>query len=267
MYPTEKGASGPLLPGHRAWVTPAAGVDPLAGHDCAAVGECPAEVCGAACGACPDGESVFVEFVDVVEGVALHALLPDEAEVAGLLALMLLTDARRDARTDPGDRLIVLPEQDRSRWDQRMIAEGRRLIDDAWQQERVGQYQLQAAIASTHAQATSAQATDWPQIAALYLWLERLQPTAPVRLARVVAVAEAFGPQRGLALLDQLDREHHLTDDPLVTQRAHAVRAHLFERLGDHDRAADHYRISAGLTDNAAERRYFSNGSGDRVKP
>ena len=91
----------------------------------------------------------------------------------------------------------------------------------------------------------------------LSIWLERLQPTAPVRLARVVAVAEAFGPQRGLALLDQLDREHHLTDDPLVTQRAHAVRAHLFERLGDHGRAADHYRISAGLTDNAAERRYL----------
>lgn len=91
----------------------------------------------------------------------------------------------------------------------------------------------------------------------LSIWLERLQPTAPVRLARVVAVTEAFGPQRGLALLDQLDRERHLTDDPLVTQRAHAVRAHLFERLGDHDRAADHYRISAGLTDNAAERRYL----------
>ncbi|MFC9256737.1 RNA polymerase sigma factor [Amycolatopsis thailandensis] len=187
----------------------------------------------------------------------LHTLLPDEAEVAGLLALMLLTDARRDARTDPHDRLIVLPEQDRSRWDQGMIAEGRRLIDDAWRQERVGPYQLQAAIASTHAQAASAQTTDWPQIAALYLWLERLQPTAPVRLARVVAVTEAFGPRRGLALLDQLDREHDLTDDPLVTQRTHAVRAHLHDRLGDHDRAAAEYRTAAELTANDAERRYL----------
>ncbi|WP_245857790.1 RNA polymerase sigma factor [Mumia flava] len=187
----------------------------------------------------------------------LHALLPDEAEVAGLLALMLLTDARRDARTDPRDELIVLPDQDRSLWDQDMIIEGRRLIDDAWRRERVGPYQLQAAIASTHAQAASAQDTDWPQIAALYLWLERLQPAAPVRLARVVAVAEAFGPRRGIALLDQLDREHGITDDPLVTQRTHAVRAHLHDRLGEHDRAAGEYRAAAELTTNEAERRYL----------
>lgn len=187
----------------------------------------------------------------------LHALLPDDPEVAGLLALMLLIDARRDARTDPNDRLIVLPDQDRSLWDGRMITEGRRLIDDAWHQERVGPYQLQAAIASTHAQAASAQSTDWPQIAALYLWLERLQPTAPVRLARIAAVAEAFGPRRGLALLDQLDGEHHLTDDPLVSQRAHAVRAHLLDLLGDHDHAAHEYRAAAELTANDVERRYL----------
>ncbi|WP_166852960.1 RNA polymerase sigma factor [Isoptericola sp. BMS4] len=187
----------------------------------------------------------------------LHTLLPDEAEVAGLLALMLLTDARRDARADPRDGLVVLAEQDRSRWDREMIAEGRRLIDGVWRLELVGPYQLQAAIASTHAQAQSWRDTDWPQIAALYLWLERLEPTAPIRLSRVVAVAQAFGPRRGLALLDQLDREHRLTDDPLVAQRAHAVRAHLLDRLGEHDRADDEYRAAADLTENATERRYL----------
>ncbi|MGJ3509052.1 RNA polymerase sigma factor [Enemella sp. A6] len=187
----------------------------------------------------------------------LHNLLPDEPEVAGLLALMLLTEARRDARTDLRERLIALPEQDRSRWNRSMITEGRRLIDDAWGRERIGPYQLQAAIASTHTQAVSAQTTDWPQIAALYLWLERLLPTAPVRLGRVVAVAEAFGPRRGLALLDQLDRDHRLTEDPLIRRRTHAVRAHLLDRIGDRDRAAVEYRIAAELTTNDVERRYL----------
>ncbi|EWS80551.1 RNA polymerase sigma factor [Brachybacterium phenoliresistens] len=187
----------------------------------------------------------------------LRALLPDDVEVAGLLALMLLTDARRDARTDPEDGLVVLSEQDRTLWDRPLIAEGQRLIEDAWRQERVGPYQLQAAIAAIHAQADTAEATDWPQIAALYLWLERLDPTAPIRLSRVVAVAHAFGPHRGLALLDQLDREHALTEDPLVAQRTHAVRAHLLDQLGEHERAADAYRAAAALTENETERRYL----------
>jgi RNA polymerase sigma factor (sigma-70 family) len=187
----------------------------------------------------------------------LHGLLPGDAEVAGLLALMLLTEARRAARTDPHQELVVLSEQDRTGWDETLITEGRELIEQAWSQERVGPYQLQAAIAATHAQARTAAETDWPQIAALYLWLERLQPTAPVRLSRTVAVAHAFGPRRGLALLDQLDRDHHITDDPLVAQRTHAVRAHLLDQLGDHDRADDEFSAAAALTQNEAERRYL----------
>lgn len=107
-----------------------------------------------------------------------------------------------------------------------------------------------------HAYGT-AEETDWPQIAALYLWLERLQPTAPVRLSRAVAVAQAFGPRRGLALLEQLDHEHQLSDDPLVAQRTHAVRAHLLDRLGDHDRASYEFRAAAALAENEAESRYL----------
>lgn len=187
----------------------------------------------------------------------LHALLPDETEASGLLALMLLTDARRAARTDRQDELVVLDEQDRAQWDEGLIAEGQQLIERAWRQERVGPYQLQAAIAATHAQARTAVETDWPQIAALYLWLERLQPTAPVRLARVVAVAEAFGSRRGLDLFEQLERDHQLMGDPLVAGRAHAVRAHLLDRLDDHDRADDEYRAAAALTENEPERRYL----------
>jgi RNA polymerase sigma factor (sigma-70 family) len=187
----------------------------------------------------------------------LHAALPENVEVAGLLALMLLTEARRVARTGPDDELIVLPEQDRARWDHDLIADGQQLIEDAWRQRRVGPYQLQAAIAATHAQASTADETDWAQIAALYLWLERLEPTAPIRLSRVVAVSQAFGPRRGLALLDQLDHEHRISDDPLVAQRTRAVRAHLLDQLGEHDRANHEYRAAAALTENEAERRYL----------
>jgi RNA polymerase sigma factor (sigma-70 family) len=187
----------------------------------------------------------------------LHALLPDDTEASGLLALMLLTEARRAARTDPDHELVLLDEQDRTQWDQSQITEGQDLIEEAWTQERVGPYQLQAAIAATHAQATTAAETDWPQIAALYLWLERLQPTAPVRLSRTVAVAYAFGPRRGLALLEQLDRDHRITEDPLVAQRTRAVRAHLLEQLGQHDRAHDEFRAAAALTENETERRYL----------
>lgn len=187
----------------------------------------------------------------------LHALLPNDTEASGLLALMLMTEARHAARTDPHEELVVLPEQDRTRWNENMITEGQALIENAWAQESVGPYQLQAAIAATHAQAANATDTDWPQIAALYLWLERLQPTAPVRLSRTVAVAHAFGPRRGLALLKQLDRDHRIGDDPLVAQRTHAVRAHLLDQLGDHDRADDEFRTAAALTENETERHYL----------
>lgn len=189
-------------------------------------------------------------------------LLPDDPEASGLLALMLLTDARRSARTGTDDELVTLTEQDRTRWDERQIAEGSRLIEQAWARNRVGPYQLQAAIAATHADAKTAADTDWPQIAALYLWLERLHPTTPVRLSRVVAVAHAFGPRRGIALLDEFDRVHGLTDDPLVAQRAHAVRAHLLDLLGDTNHAREQFRAAAELTSNEIERRYLQRRAG-----
>lgn len=193
----------------------------------------------------------------------LCAHLPDDPEAAGLLALMLLTEARRSARTDPAEELVPLAEQDRARWDGNLTEEGRQLIERAWTRNRVGPYQLQAAVAATHAQAESAAETDWPQIAALYLWLERLQPTAPVRLSRAVAVAHAFGPRRGLALLDEFDRVHRLTEDPLVAQRALAVRAHLLDQLGDTLHAREQFRAAAELTSNDIERRYLLRRAGE----
>lgn len=187
----------------------------------------------------------------------LAAARPDDGEVRGLLALMLLSEARRDARQQ-GEELVLLADQDRSRWDRELIAEGTLLIERAWESGDVGPYQLQAAIAAVHAHAQTEADTDWPQIAALYLWLERLEPTAPIRLSRVVAVARAFGPRRGLALLEELDRAHALTDDPLTSARAHGVRAHLLDDLGRHDEARVHFARAAELTGNDVERRYLS---------
>ncbi|MCF6470839.1 sigma-70 family RNA polymerase sigma factor [Nonomuraea sp. MG754425] len=187
----------------------------------------------------------------------LYASVPADAEVTGLLALMLLTEARRPARTGGHDELVPLDEQDRTRWDGDLIREGTELIDGVWPRREVGPYQLQAAIAAVHAAATSPRQTDWPQIAALYLWLERLNPTPPVRLSRVVAVAKAYGPLRGLALLDDLNRRFHLDRDPLVRRREHAVRAHLLRMTGDAAGAARLYREAATLTGNQIERRYL----------
>jgi RNA polymerase sigma factor (sigma-70 family) len=181
----------------------------------------------------------------------LHRLLPDEPEVAGLLALMLLSDARRPARsTDAGD-LVTMEHQQRDLWDRALTAEGTTLITAAMGQRRVGPYQLQAAIAAVHNEAPSYAETDWPQIAALYAWLEQLTPTPPVRLSRAVAVAMAYGPRRGIVLLDSL------ADDSLIRQRERAVRAHLLELDGDTQRAAELFREAATLTDNLAERRYL----------
>ncbi|MFD1827080.1 RNA polymerase sigma factor [Mumia zhuanghuii] len=185
------------------------------------------------------------------------AQTPDDPEVAGLLALLLLTEARRDARTDGEHRLVPLDEQDRSRWDRTMIAEGEQILKRAWAQREVGPYQLQAAIAAVHDTAPRDDATDWPQIAALYLWLERLTPTGPVRLSRVVAVARAFGAQRGLDLLDDLDRRFGLSGDALTRQRVRAVRAHLLDELGRRSEAAVAFREAAELTHNAVERDYL----------
>ncbi|GAA1528026.1 RNA polymerase sigma factor [Kribbella lupini] len=183
----------------------------------------------------------------------LHRLLPDDHEVAGLLALMLLTVSRDATRADEQNQLVQLEDQDRSRWDQALITEGVALIEGAWVHRQVGPYQLQAAIAAIHAQSKDAAETDWPQIAALYLWLERLTPTAPIRLSRVVAVSKAFGPHRALALLDDLD----LAGDPLVHHRAAAVRAHLLESTGRQDEARAAYLAAADLTANEVERRYL----------
>lgn len=182
---------------------------------------------------------------------------PDDPEVAGLLALMLLTEARRHARVDDEARLVPLERQDRARWDRDMIDEGRAILDAVWPLRAVGPYQVQAAIAAVHATARSEAETDWPQIAALYLWLERLEPTGPVRLARVVAVSRAFGPRRGLDLLDSLDRQHGLGADPLTRPREQAVRAHLLDELGHREQAAAAFRSAAELTQNAVERNYL----------
>ena len=181
----------------------------------------------------------------------LHRLLPDEPEVAGLLALMLLSDARRPARSTEAGDLVTMEHQQRDLWDKALTAEGTTLITAAMRRRQVGPYQLQAAIAALHNGAPSYAETDWPQIATLYAWLEQLTPTPPVRLSRAVAVAMAYGPRRGLMLLDSL------ADDPLIRQRERAVRAHLLELSGDTQQAAELFREAATLTDNLAERRYL----------
>ncbi|MFB6722700.1 RNA polymerase sigma factor [Kribbella sp. NPDC056345] len=183
----------------------------------------------------------------------LVATLPDP-EAIGLLALMLLTESRRTARTGPAGELVPLEEQDRRLWDADLIREGTDLIDSIWNRGEPGQYQLQAAIAATHAAEGD---TDWPQIAMLYLWLERLTPTAPIRLSRVVAVSQAYGPIRALALLDDLNARHGLDQDPLTRQRERAVRAHLVELTGDTATAAALYREAAAFTENQVEQRYL----------
>jgi predicted RNA polymerase sigma factor len=181
-----------------------------------------------------------------------HGLLPDDGEVAGLLALMLLIDARRPARTDARGELVPLAEQDRTEWDQAIIAEGLGVLDGAMGKGPVGEYRLQAAIAALHDQARTADDTDWPQILALYGLLERITGNPVVTLNRAVAAAMAEGPSAGLALLDQVDERlagHYRLD---------AVRAHLLEMSGDMDGALAHYRAAARRTTNLTERRYLA---------
>jgi RNA polymerase sigma factor (sigma-70 family) len=183
----------------------------------------------------------------------LHALLPPDPEVAGLLALMLLTDARRAARTSADGALVPLAEQDRSRWDHGLIAEGIALVEAALPSGPVGAYQLQAAIAAVHAEAPTAGATDWAQIEALYDMLAELTPGPVVTLNRAVAVAETRGPAAGLALVEPL------LDDPALrrTHRLHAVRAHLLERAGRADEARAAYELAARLATSVPEQRYL----------
>jgi predicted RNA polymerase sigma factor len=184
---------------------------------------------------------------------APQARLPEDTEVAGLLALMLLTDARRTARTGPAGELIPLNEQDRSLWDQRAIAEGIALLTGALQKGSIGSYTLQAAIAAVHDEAPRAAQTDWPQILALYELLRRMSDNPMVLLNHAVAAAMVHGPAAGLDLLNALD-----TDDRLASHhRLHAVRAHLFELAGDRDRALEHYRAAAKKTASIPERNYL----------
>jgi RNA polymerase sigma factor (sigma-70 family) len=183
----------------------------------------------------------------------LHRLLPDDGEVAGLLALMLLTEARRPARTGPDGSLVPLAEQDRERWDRGLIAEGVALISDSLSRTRLGPYQLQAAIAAVHDEAPSVDETDWAQVLALYELLERVSPSPMVTLNRAVALAMVRGPVTGLDLLATLE-----ADDRMARHhRLHAVRAHLLERTGDTAAARDSYRTAARLATNVPERRYL----------
>ena len=182
----------------------------------------------------------------------LRASLPDDPEVAGLLALMLLSDARRPARTGPHGELVPLDEQDRSRWDRGQIAEGVALLTAALPSGAVGEYQLQAAIAAVHDEAPTAADTDWPQILVLYGLLARMTENPMVALNRAVALAMVDGPSAGLAALEELDRQlggHHRLD---------AVRGHLLEMTGDEAAAITHYRTAAGRTTSVAERDYLT---------
>ncbi|HEX2078070.1 MAG TPA: DUF6596 domain-containing protein [Longimicrobium sp.] len=184
----------------------------------------------------------------------LHGLLPDDGEVAGLLALMLLTDARRAARTGPGGELIPLDEQDRSLWDRELIAEGVALVSAALSRGPVGAYPLQAAIAAVHDEAARAEDTDWPQILALYRVLERMSDNPMVSLNRAIAQAMVHGPQAGLEQLQALDEDARLRGH----YRLDAVRGHLYERLGDAGRAVAHYRAAAERTASIPERDYLT---------
>jgi RNA polymerase sigma-70 factor, ECF subfamily len=184
----------------------------------------------------------------------LHRLMPDEREVRGLLALILLIDARRATRVDAGGRLLVLEEQDRSRWDRAMIAEGAALVPGAMRGTPPGRFALQAAIAAVHAQAPSYDQTDWPQIATLYDALLEVWSSPVVALNRAVAVAMAKGPAAGLAEIGDLEADGRLAGYRYLP----AAKADLLRRLGCPGEAAQAYRDALALTDNAAEREFIT---------
>ncbi len=184
---------------------------------------------------------------------ALRDLLPGDGEVAGLLALMLLTDARRAARTGPDEDLIPLTRQDRSKWDQAEIAEGIALITATLSKGSVGAYQLQAAIAAVHDEAARAEDTDWPQILVLYGLLQRMSDNPMVALNHAVAAAMVHGPPAGLDLLKALDQDGRLAGH----HRLDAVRAHLLEMAGQPEAAIVHYRLAAARTSSLPERNYL----------
>jgi RNA polymerase sigma factor (sigma-70 family) len=183
---------------------------------------------------------------------AVHALRPDDGQMTGLLALMLLNDARRPARTGSAGELIPLAEQDRSLWNRDYITEGVALAVEAFGTPPLGEYQLQAAIAALHDEVDRAEDTDWPQILALYGMLEDLSGNPMVKLNRAIAAAMVNGPDAGLELLEPLDKElagHHRLD---------AVRGHLYELRGDHELAAHHFREAARRTTSLPERDYLT---------
>jgi RNA polymerase sigma factor (sigma-70 family) len=182
----------------------------------------------------------------------LHGLLPDDSEVSGLLALMLLLEARRPARTAADGDLIPLPEQDRRLWDRAQIAEGLALLDAAIGAGAVGEYQIQAAIAAVHARAARADETDWPQILALYGLLARMSDNPVVTLNRAVALAMVEGPEAALELVQQV------AERLAGNYRVDAVRAHLCEQAGDLEAAREHYGAAARRTTNLQEQRYLT---------
>jgi RNA polymerase sigma factor (sigma-70 family) len=184
----------------------------------------------------------------------LYRLLPDDTEVAGLLALMLLTDARRPARTRPDGSLVPLDEQDRSAWDPERIAEGVALISATLPKGRVGPYQIQAAIAAVHDEAARMEDTDWTQVLGLYDLLERIEPSPTVRLNRTVAVAMVRGPAAGLMLLDALAADGRMS----THHRLLATRARLLEMEGDDAAAAATYRDAARRSTSVPERRHLT---------
>ena len=184
---------------------------------------------------------------------ALHATLPDDPEVTGLLALMLLTDARRAARTGPAGELIPLDEQDRTSWDQALIAEGGALVAKALSRGAVGTYQLQAAVAALHDEAARSEDTDWPQILALYGLLERMSDNPMVSLSRAVAAAMVHGPRVGLAQVNALATDARIAGH----YRLDAVRAHLHALAGEREQAIACYHAAAERTASTPERNYL----------
>jgi predicted RNA polymerase sigma factor len=180
-------------------------------------------------------------------------LLPENPEIDGLLALMLLTDARRAARTGPEEELIPLDKQDRRLWDRAEIAEGLELLNPALSKGTVGLYQLQAVIAAVHDEAERAEDTDWPQILAFYELLRRVSPGPMVTLNHAIAAAMVHGADKGLQLLKALDADPRFAGH----YRLEAVRAHLLEKMGDYDAAIKHYRVAAAHTTSIPEQNYL----------
>ena len=183
----------------------------------------------------------------------VHALVPSDGEVTGLLALMLLTDARRATRTTADGALVPLAEQDRTRWHRARIEEGVALVSRTLAESALGPYQLQAAIAAIHDEAPSTEETDWPQILILYKILDRIAPNPMVTLNRAIATAMVHGPDAGLSLLASLDEDKHVAGH----YRLDAVRAHLLDLAGEHEQAKEYYRKAAKRTFSLPEREYL----------